>query len=38
MGFVKGCSGAAMGYWEADDLPFYHSMARLFPIGDRYFW
>ena len=26
-----------MGYWEADDLPFYHSMARLFPIGDRYF-
>jgi phospholipase C len=37
MGFVKGCSGAAMGYWEADDLPFYHSMARLFPIGDRYF-
>jgi phospholipase C len=37
MGFVKGCSGAAMGYWEADDLPFYHSMAGLFPIGDRYF-
>jgi phospholipase C len=37
MGFVKGCSGAAMGYWEAEDLPFYHSMARLFPIGDRYF-
>ena len=37
MGFVKGCSGAAMGYWERDDLPFYHSMARLFPIGDRYF-
>jgi phospholipase C len=37
MGFVKGGSGAAMGYWEADDLPFYHSMARLFPIGDRYF-
>jgi len=37
MGFVKGCSGAAMGYWESDDLPFYHSMARVFPIGDRYF-
>ena len=37
MGFVNGCSGAAMGYWEADDLPFYHSMARQFPIGDRYF-
>jgi phospholipase C len=37
MGFVKGCSGAAMGYWDGDDLPFYHSMARQFPIGDRYF-
>jgi phospholipase C len=37
MGFVKGCSGAAMGYWEGDDLPFYHSMAQQFPIGDRYF-
>jgi phospholipase C len=37
MGFVKACGGAAMGYWEAGDLPFYHSMARLFPIGDRYF-
>ena len=37
MGFVKGCSGAAMGYWEGDDLPFYHDMASRFPIGDRYF-
>ncbi len=37
MGFVKGSSGAAMGYWESGDLPFYHSMAGLFPIGDRYF-
>jgi phospholipase C len=37
MGFVKGCSGAAMGYWDADDLPYYHSMASQFPIGDRYF-
>ncbi len=26
-----------MGYWTGDDLPFYHSMARRFPIGDRYF-
>ena len=26
-----------MGYWNGDDLPFYHSMARQFPIGDRYF-
>ena len=37
MGFVKGCSGAAMGYWKGDDLPFYHSLAKRFPIGDRYF-
>ncbi len=37
MGFVKGCSGAAMGYWERDDLPFYYDMASRFPIGDRYF-
>jgi phospholipase C len=37
MGFVKGCGGAAMGYWGGDDLPFYHSMTRQFPIGDRYF-
>ena len=37
MGFVKGCSGAAMGYWAGEDLPFYHSMASRFPIGDRYF-
>ena len=37
MGFVKACGGAAMGYWDDGDLPFYHSMARQFPIGDRYF-
>ena len=37
MGFVKGCSGAAMGYWTHDDLPFYYDMASRFPIGDRYF-
>ncbi len=37
MGFVKACGGASMGYWEPDDLPFYHSMASVFPIGDRYF-
>jgi phospholipase C len=37
MGFVKGCGGASMGYWEGDDLPFYHDMASRFPIGDRYF-
>ena len=37
MGFVKACGGAAMGYWDESDLPFYHSMTRQFPIGDRYF-
>jgi phospholipase C len=37
MGFVKGCGGAAMGCWRGEDLPFYHDLARKFPIGDRYF-
>ena len=37
MGFVKACNPSTMGYWTADDLPFYYSMARQFPIGDRYF-
>ena len=36
-GFVTACGGASMGYWTSDDLPFYHSLARKFPIGDRYF-
>ncbi len=26
-----------MGYWTAEDLPFYYGLARTFPIGDRYF-
>jgi phospholipase C len=37
-GFVRSGSGpVAMGYWEKADQPFYYSMARVFPIGDRYF-
>ena len=36
-GSSAACGGASMGYWNADDLPYYHSMARKFPIGDRYF-
>ena len=28
--------GVAMGYWQAEDLPFYYSLDRLFPIADRY--
>lgn len=27
----------AMGYWTADDLPFYHSLASTFPLADRWF-
>jgi len=37
-GFVRSVSGpVAMGYWTAADLPFYHGLARTFPLGDRYF-
>ena len=27
-----------MGYWTEDDLPFYHGLARTFPLADRWFW
>ncbi|HET9895118.1 MAG TPA: alkaline phosphatase family protein [Streptosporangiaceae bacterium] len=37
-GFVKSASGpVAMGYWQWADQPFYYSLARVFPIADRYF-
>jgi phospholipase C len=37
-GFVISASGPiAMGYWDSADQPFYYSMARAFPIADRYF-
>jgi phospholipase C len=37
-GFVESASGpVAMGYWDGADQPFYYSMARVFPIADRYF-
>jgi phospholipase C len=29
--------GVAMGYWTGDDLPFTYSLAKAFPIGDRWF-
>jgi phospholipase C len=29
--------GVAMGYWTGRDLPFTYSLARAFPIGDRWF-
>ena len=37
-GFVISGSGpVAMGYWQAEDQPFYYSLASVFPIADRYF-
>ena len=36
-GFVKACGPASMGYWTGEDLPFYYSLAKQFPLGDRYF-
>ncbi len=37
-GFVESGSGpVAMGYWDGSDQPFYYSLARHFPIADRYF-
>jgi phospholipase C len=35
------CEGAGaavgMGYWSADDLPFYYGLARTFPLADHWF-
>ena len=28
---------AAMAYWTEQDLPFYHGLARTFPLADRWF-
>jgi phospholipase C len=37
-GFVKSGSGpVSMGYWQKTDLPFYYSLASVYPIADRYF-
>ncbi len=37
-GFVKSGSGpVSMGYWQWADQPFYYSLAKIFPIADRYF-
>ncbi len=37
-GFVESGSGpVAMGYWAEHQQPFYYSVARQFPIADRYF-
>ena len=37
MGFARICGPASMGYFTREQLPFYHSLAEQFPIGDRYF-
>ena len=37
-GFVRSGSGAvSMGYWDHTQLPFYYSLASVFPLADRYF-
>ena len=37
-GFVTSPSGpAAMGYWDEAAIPFYYSLARTFPLADRWF-
>jgi len=37
-GFVRSGSGpVSMGYWDESDQPFYYSLARQYPIADRYF-
>ncbi len=37
-GFVRSPSGAgAMGYWDDKSLPFYYSLAKTFPLCDRWF-
>ena len=36
-GFVRECGPEAMGYYTADQLPFYHSLASVFPVCNRYF-
>jgi phospholipase C len=37
-GFVQSSSGpVSMGYWQWADQPFYYSVARQFPVADRYF-
>jgi len=36
-GFVLASGPVAMGYWTEEDLPFYHGLARTFPLCDRWF-
>lgn len=36
-GFARASGPVAMGYWTDADLPFYHGLARTFPVADRWF-
>ncbi len=36
-GFVVASTAVAMGYWDESNLPFYYSLARTFPLCDRWF-
>ncbi len=36
-GFVKASGPVAMRFWDKRDLPFTYSLARHFPIGQRFF-
>ncbi|HEX3715900.1 MAG TPA: alkaline phosphatase family protein [Trebonia sp.] len=33
----EGDKAAAMAYWTEQDLPFYHGLARTFPLADHWF-
>jgi phospholipase C len=36
-GFVVASGPVAMGYWNETDIPFYYSLAKTFPLCDRWF-
>jgi phospholipase C len=36
-GFVRASGAEAMSYFDRPDLPFTYSLARHFPVGERYF-
>lgn len=36
-GFVLASGPVAMGYFTVEDIPFYHGLARTFPLCDRFF-
>jgi phospholipase C len=34
---IAGAADMAMGYWTEAELPFYHDLARTFPVADHWF-